>query len=118
VREGLVVWLQDVAPQAMPRTRWEGPSPVAEPTRRARREEALSRPTAALPLPGAWSGNDADNGTADDTMTITTGGNDARLFTGSIEGLQRSRHFTGPGQDVIDEREQAAEEHGEGRSPA
>ena len=67
-------------------------------TRRSRREEAASRPTPVLPPPGAWSGNEADNGTADDTMTITTGGNDARLFTGSIEALERSRHFTGPGQ--------------------
>ena len=60
-------------------------------------------------MPGAWS--------PDDTQTITTGGQDARLFTGSIEALERSRHFSGPGQDVIDEREQSAEEHGEGRQP-
>jgi hypothetical protein len=118
VREGLVAWLQDVAPQAIPRSRWEGTAPVSAETRRSRREEAASRPTPVLPLPGAWSGNEADNGTADDTMTITTGGHDARLFTGSIEALERSRHFSGPGQDVIDEREQTAEDHGEGRSPA
>ncbi|WP_051274932.1 mechanosensitive ion channel family protein [Cellulomonas sp. URHD0024] len=118
VREGLVAWLQNVAPQGIPRTRWEGTAPVPAETRRARREEAASRPTPALPLPGAWSGTDADNGTADDTMTITTGGNDARLFTGSIDALERSRHFTGPGQGVIDEREQTAHDHGEGRPPA
>lgn len=118
VREGLLAWLQDVAPQAMPRTRFEGAAPVASETRRARREEAASRPTPVLPPPGRWAGNDSDNGTADDTMTITTGNNDARLFTGSIEGLERSRQFSGPGKDVIEEREQAAEEHGEGRSNA
>jgi small-conductance mechanosensitive channel len=118
VREGLVVWLQDVAPQAIPRTRWEGTAPVAPETRRARREDATSRPTPVLPRPGAWSGNEADNGTADDTMTISTGNNDARLFTGSIEALERSRHFSGPGQEVMDEREQSAQDHGEGRPPA
>ncbi|WP_426592847.1 mechanosensitive ion channel family protein [Cellulomonas sp. McL0617] len=114
VREGLVAWLQDVAPQGMPRTRWEGTSPV-QAERRTRRQDT---PAPVLPPPGAWSGTDADNGTADDTMTITTAGNDARLFTGSIQGLERSRQFSGPGQDVIDEREQAAQEHGEGRPPA
>ena len=62
-----------------------------------------------LPVPGAWS--------ADDTQTIKTGGQDSRLFTGSIEALERSRSFSGPGQDVIDEREQTAEDHGEGRQP-
>ncbi|MEZ0448920.1 mechanosensitive ion channel family protein [Cellulomonas sp. ICMP 17802] len=114
VREGLVGWLQREAPQGLPRTRWEGaapaPAPAATPPaasgRRARPE---TTPTPTLPVPGGWS--------ADDTQTIRTGGQDSRLFTGSIEALERSRNFSGPGQDVIDEREQTAEEHGEGRQP-
>jgi hypothetical protein len=105
VREGLVGWLLREAPQSLPKTRWEGAAPTPSPGRRARPETA---PTPTLPLPSAWS--------ADDTQTIQTGGQDARLFTGSIDALERSRHFSGPGQDVIDEREQAAGDT-EGRQP-
>ncbi|WP_235523083.1 mechanosensitive ion channel family protein [Cellulomonas sp. Root485] len=108
VREGLVGWLQREAPQSLPKTRWEG-TPPAPPTGRRAAARPDSAPTPVLPVPGAWS--------PDDTQTITTGGQDARLFTGSIEALERSRHFSGPGQDVIDEREQSADEHGEGRQP-
>nr|WP_235522303.1 mechanosensitive ion channel domain-containing protein [Cellulomonas sp. Root137] len=109
VREGLVGWLQREAPQSLPKTRWEGTAPAPASGRRARPETAPT-PTlpTPLPVPGAWS--------ADDTQTIQTGGQDSRLFTGSIDALERSRHFSGPGQDVIDEREQAAGDT-EGRQP-
>lgn len=110
VREGLVAWLQREAPQALPKTRWEGSAPAT--SRHARPEPTPTptpTPTLPVPVPGAWS--------VDDTQTIQTGGQDSRLFTGSIEALERSRSFSGPGQDVIDEREQHAEEHGEGRQP-
>nr|WP_291890369.1 mechanosensitive ion channel domain-containing protein [Cellulomonas sp.] len=60
--------------------------------------------TRELPRPAAWS--------RDDTEVLTSTGQNARLFTGSIDALKRSEHFQGPGQDVIDEREQAAEERG------
>jgi hypothetical protein len=106
VREGLVGWLQREAPQSLPKTRWEGTAPAPASGRRAARPETASTPT--LPVPGGWS--------ADDTQTIQTGGQDSRLFTGSIDALERSRHFSGPGQDVIDEREQAAGDT-EGRQP-
>ncbi|WP_315095350.1 mechanosensitive ion channel family protein [uncultured Cellulomonas sp.] len=109
VREGLVGWLQREAPQSLPKTRWEGTTP---PTGRRARPETAPTPTTStsvLPVPGAWS--------ADETQTIRTGGQDSRLFTGSIEALERSRSFSGPGQDVIAEREQSAEDHGEGRQP-
>ncbi|MDM7831833.1 mechanosensitive ion channel domain-containing protein [Cellulomonas edaphi] len=138
VREGLVAWAQREAPQAIPRTRWEqgaapvggvvpaeGPSvagslaPADEPAGSARADgsaasddEPSAGPqpgagttvpssTGPLPLPGAWSG--------EDTQTMRPVGSTSRLFTGSFEALERSRHFQGPGQDVIDEREQNAE---------
>ncbi|MBO3083765.1 mechanosensitive ion channel family protein [Cellulomonas sp. zg-ZUI188] len=103
VREGLVSWLQREAPQGLPKTRWEGAKPEAP---RARPEATQPR---TLPAPRAWS--------PDDTQTLFTGNRDARLFTGSIDAVERSRHFSGPGQEVIDEREQSAEDHGEGRHP-
>jgi len=46
--------------------------------------------------------------------------NDARLFTGSIDAIERAQAFGGPGREVLDEREQTAERAlGEtGESPA
>ncbi len=37
-----------------------------------------------------------------------TGSQDARLFTGSLAAVARSKAFSGPGRDVIEEREEAA----------
>lgn len=54
-----------------------------------------------------------DDRHADDTMLMPPAAQDARLFTGSIDALERSRSFQGPGQQVFDEREQQA---GEGES--
>ncbi|GEL94669.1 mechanosensitive ion channel family protein [Cellulomonas composti] len=96
VREGLLAWLQQAAPEALPRSRWQtvtAPEAV---------EPAAPPITSPLPLPGVWAG-------PDDTQRLTVGAKDARLFTGSIEALERSEHFRGPGQDVIDEREHNAE---------
>ncbi|MCR6690601.1 mechanosensitive ion channel domain-containing protein [Cellulomonas sp.] len=98
VREGLVTWLQEHAPQGLPRSRWQS-VPGAEPN-------AVPEPravTGALPAPGRWAG-------PDDTEQLESS-SDARLFTGSIDALHRSEAFRGPGQDVIDEREQ----HGRGQ---
>lgn len=91
VREGLVAWLQREHPEALPRTRWEPVEaeggPVAQPdgapeaeTRRRRRETEVLEP-----------------------------GRDSRLFTGSVQALARSRAFSGPGDEVIAEREHSAE---------
>lgn len=44
----------------------------------------------------------------DDTQRLDPG-RDSRLFTGSIWAVERSKAFTGPGEDVIAEREQTAE---------
>jgi hypothetical protein len=40
-------------------------------------------------------------------MRLDTG-RDSRLFTGSLQAVQRSKAFTGPGDEVIAEREEAA----------
>ena len=45
---------------------------------------------------------------ADDTVQFTMSGG-ARLFTGSIDAIERAQAFGGPGRDVLDEREQTAE---------
>ncbi|WP_311836342.1 mechanosensitive ion channel family protein, partial [Cellulomonas fimi] len=51
-----------------------------------------------------------DERQADDTMLLPPAAQDARLFTGSIDALERSRSFQGPGQQAFDEREQQAGE--------
>ncbi len=48
-----------------------------------------------------------------DTQRIHTGQLDARLFTGTIDAIERSRSFTGPGAEVIDEREETAARSGD-----
>ncbi|GIG22948.1 hypothetical protein Cch01nite_36720 [Cellulomonas chitinilytica] len=124
VREGLVAWLQAEAPEGLPRTRWEagrpaddardgrsgpdvaGPATATQPGppgRAAHAQPPVRLPaTRELPRPGARA--------PDDTEVLTSTGQNARLFTGSIDALKRSEHFQGPGQDVIDEREHHAEE--------
>nr|WP_276581861.1 mechanosensitive ion channel domain-containing protein [Cellulomonas sp. RIT-PI-Y] len=81
LREGLVAWLQSNAPEGLPRTRLETMVRSATPS------------VAPEPHP------------------VTAGmAQDARLFTGSVEAEERSRSFAGPGQDVIDQREEHAAE--------
>lgn len=78
------------------------PSPSARPA--DGRGRTPSRPAqgsrVVLPVPGAW--------TSDDTQRLAPAGQDARLFTGSIDAIARSQAFSGPGQDAIDDRERAA----------
>ncbi|MBT0994523.1 mechanosensitive ion channel family protein [Cellulomonas sp. DKR-3] len=100
VREGLVGWLQREAPEGLPRNRWETVA-AAPPGAPAAPPEP--RPTTgALPAPGRWAG-------PDDTVQVAPT-SDSRLFTGSIDAIERSQAFRGPGQDVIDEREQHADD--------
>ncbi|MFC4615086.1 mechanosensitive ion channel family protein [Cellulomonas algicola] len=130
VREGLVGWLQREAPEGLPRTRWEARGPLAEPPDRrgdgrsddARpgdrvragdrvRPDDLPRPDEPAPDDGTpRTRRERARDTVEDTLLMPPAAQDARLFTGSIEALERSRSFQGPGQDVFDEREQHAEE--------
>ncbi|WP_431836347.1 mechanosensitive ion channel domain-containing protein [Cellulomonas sp. Y8] len=95
LREGLVSYLQRNAPQGLPRTRIETtkgtPLPVVEPA------PAQSR----RPRTGAHAVVEP---------ATETGQLDARLFTGSVEAMQRAGSFAGPGEDVIAEREEHAAE--------
>lgn len=95
IREGLVTYLQGSAPQGLPRTRIETstgtPRPVVEPAPARRPRPATGSHAAVEPRP-------------------ETGQLDARLFTGSVEAMQRAGSFAGPGEDVIAEREEHAAE--------
>lgn len=103
VREGLVAWLQQSAPHGVPRTRLETvqDAPGARSGRPAAGapERRSARPT----------GDSLTQGQPGDTQRLQLTQSDARLFTGSIDALERSRAFSGPGSEVIAEREQAAD---------
>ncbi|MFI2754901.1 hypothetical protein ACGIF2_15835, partial [Cellulomonas sp. P22] len=155
VREGLIAWLHEYAPQALPRTRtaslvrMEGdegrampsPQPTARPERSmparfppARTEprqpdQRGPRPADAEPSslpPGVVRRRSARVATRagaevppgprpDDTQRIDIA-SDSSMFTGSIEAIERSRAFAGPGEDVIAEREANAADQASGRT--
>ncbi len=95
LREGLVSYLQRNAPQGLPRTRIETtkgtPLPVVEPAPAPSRRPRTGAHAVVEPA-------------------TETGQLDARLFTGSVEAMQRAGSFAGPGEDVIAEREEHAAE--------
>lgn len=95
LREGLVTWLVRHAPSALPHNRTEmvgEPAAPAEP-------EAPPEPVVPRGL--------------DETQALTPEAKDARLFTGSIDAVHRSRAFLGPGEDALDERERTAQRRGD-----
>jgi len=77
VREGLVVWLQREHPTALPKVRNEGVPGFEVPPRPA---------VGTAPHPGSRQ---------------------AGLFTGSAEARERSKAFTGPGEEELADRQQA-----------
>ncbi|MCU1574883.1 MAG: MscS Mechanosensitive ion channel [Micrococcaceae bacterium] len=81
VRESLIGWLQRNHPEALPHARWERVTPAA-----ATDQDS----TTAGPGTGA---------------AAAPPGPKAQLFTGSIEAIERSRAFTGPGDEAFRERE-------------
>lgn len=88
IREAMVSFLQQGHPEALPQQRWsETASDGGTSTRRQQ------------PLRGlGTSSRDGSRGVADPQ--------ESQLFTGSIEAVQRSRAFTGPGEDVFQDRDQ------------
>ncbi|WP_448058922.1 mechanosensitive ion channel domain-containing protein [Cellulomonas hominis] len=143
VREGLVVWLQREAPGALPRVRLEqaggagavpgvravpgsaddvaradaigGPrSDDEEQLAEVQRLDGVEAAGRAVHRRSVAEASEPPRRRQDETQRIDTGPQDARLFTGSIDAIERSRAFSGPGQDVIEEREQTAHARGDG----
>lgn len=97
IREELVLFLQQDHPTALPHVRVESlPSGLAG-------SAAFDAGTGSQPLdaqrPGQVSATDEHHRHPDP--------HDSQLFTGSIEAIQRSRAFTGPGEDVFEDRDNA-----------
>jgi hypothetical protein len=86
IREELVIFLQQNHPTALPHVRIESPVPAPSETR-----PDAKRP----PLVSA----------ADDRPRHPADPHDSQMFTGSIEAVERSRAFSGPGEDVFEDRD-------------
>ncbi|MFE4541457.1 mechanosensitive ion channel family protein [Arthrobacter sp. NPDC056727] len=89
IREELVRFLQQEHPQALPHLRWE----TVESGRSQGWPQQPQRPQL-----------DAHPRQPSDP-------NDSQLFTGSIEAVQRSRAFTGPGEQAFEDREKTLSAH-------
>lgn len=87
VRETMVTFLQQNHPQALPHQRWEQ---AADDGGTATRRKAPLRGLGASGAAGAHAPADP---------------HESQLFTGSIEAVERSRAFTGPGDEVFEERD-------------
>ncbi|MDJ0457432.1 mechanosensitive ion channel [Arthrobacter sp. NQ7] len=94
VRETMVTFLQQSHPQALPHQRWEQAADDDGGTATRRRS-----PLRGLGLAGAAGARPP----ADP--------HESQLFTGSIEAVERSRAFTGPGEDVFEERDRNLAAH-------
>lgn len=86
VRETMVTFLQQGYPQALPHQRWEHASDAGASAQRKAPLRGLGSPAAAGARPPADP-------------------HESQLFTGSIEAVERSRAFTGPGDEVFEDRD-------------
>ena len=118
-----VAWVHPAHPEALPRTRLEqlphvdgaGPAPAVhratgdQPTT-AVAEPATTATVATVEQPPTGETPTRRRRTAgpDDTMRLDVD-RDARLFTGSLQAVERSKAFAGPGEEAIAEREHTAE---------
>jgi small-conductance mechanosensitive channel len=87
VRETMVTFLQQHHPEALPHQRWEHATDDAGTANRRR------APLRGLGSPSA------------DGYRAPADPHESQLFTGSIEAVERSRAFTGPGDEVFEERD-------------
>ncbi|MFF2317613.1 mechanosensitive ion channel family protein [Arthrobacter sp. NPDC058097] len=89
IREELVRFLQQEHPQALPHLRWEtvGSVPGQASPQRPPRQQLDAHPRQP------------------------SDPHDSQLFTGSVEALQRSRAFTGPGEEAFEDREKTLSAH-------
>ncbi|MDR7083644.1 hypothetical protein J2X01_002939 [Arthrobacter ginsengisoli] len=96
IREELVLFLQQEHPTALPHLRLE--SLGAASLGSGSPDATAAAPAASAKRPGRVSAADSRH-PADP--------HDSQLFTGSIEAIQRSRAFTGPSDEVFEDREKS-----------
>jgi hypothetical protein len=99
IREELVLFLQQEHPTALPHVRLESLGAAALGTGTPGAASAETGTTAAA-RPRKVSA-------ADETGRHPADPHDSQLFTGSIEAIQRSKAFTGPGEEVFEDRDRS-----------
>lgn len=104
IREELVLFLQQEHPTALPHVRLEslGAAGLAAGTSGASDAAGPARTsgTSAAKRPGKVS-------VAAEPGRHPADPHDSQLFTGSIEAIQRSKAFTGPGEEVFEDRDKS-----------
>ncbi|SDP58530.1 Small-conductance mechanosensitive channel [Arthrobacter sp. ok909] len=100
IREELVLFLQEDHPTALPHVRLERLPSAATASAASSASDAGTGPQRpGSQRPGTVSAADEHHRHADP--------HDSQLFTGSIEAIQRSKAFSGPGEDVFEDRDNA-----------
>ena len=89
VREAMVTFLQQDHPQALPHQRWEQAAPDAGTASRHK-----------SPQRGQGSPSAAGS-------RLPADPHESQLFTGSFEAVERSRSFSGPGNEVFEDRDKS-----------
>uniref|UniRef100_UPI00321655BA mechanosensitive ion channel family protein n=1 Tax=uncultured Arthrobacter sp. TaxID=114050 RepID=UPI00321655BA len=95
IREELVLFLQQEHPTALPHVRLESLGAVSLGS-----GTAGAAGTSTSERPGKVSA-------ADEPSRHPADPHDSQLFTGSIEAIQRSKAFTGPGAEVFEDRDKS-----------
>lgn len=83
IREAMVAFLQQGHPESLPHMRWEPGQPA--PAREMPRQPAVESREPRQPVHARQQSDPQDS----------------QLFTGSIEAIERSRAFTGPGEESL-----------------
>ena len=90
IREAMVTFLQQGHPESLPHMRWEPVQPA--PAREMPRQPAVESRESREPGQPVHARQPSDP-------------QDSQLFTGSVEAIERSRAFTGPGEEVFEDRD-------------
>ncbi|MEO5320219.1 mechanosensitive ion channel [Arthrobacter sp. CC3] len=99
IREAMVTFLQQGHPESLPHMRWEPVQPA--PARAMPRQPAVESSASSESVKSSEtveSGRPVHARQQSDPQ-------DSQLFTGSVEAIERSRAFTGPGEEVLEDRD-------------
>lgn len=96
IREAMVTFLQQGHPESLPHMRWEPVQPA--PARAMPRQPAVESSESVESSETVEPGRPVHARQQSDPQ-------DSQLFTGSLEAIERSRAFTGPGEEVFEDRD-------------
>lgn len=108
IREDLVLFLQQEHPTALPHVRLEslGAVSLGSGTPGTAGSSAASGPASST-TSSAGAKQPGKVSAADEHSRHPADPHDSQLFTGSIEAIERSKAFTGPGEEVFEDRDKS-----------